>query len=60
MLLLPKDCYLIPIKGIKNLFRPNKTCMLIIKMDLSMNSLKSLFGHNAASAKVVQVINVDL
>ena len=38
--LLPKDYYLIPNKGTKNLFRPNRTCMLIIKMDLSMNLLK--------------------
>ena len=31
LLLLPKDYYLIPSKGTKNLFRPNRTCMLIKK-----------------------------
>ena len=38
--LLPKDYYLIPSKGTKNLFRPNRTCILVIKMDFSMNLLK--------------------
>ena len=60
MLLLPKDYYLIHSKGTKNLFRPNRTCVLIIKMDLSMNFLKIEFGLNAASAQVVQIIKVDL
>ena len=58
--LLPKDYYLISSKGTKNLFRPNRSCMLIIKMDFSMNLLKISFSHNAASAQVVQVIKVDL
>ena len=57
--LLPKDYYLIPSKGTKNLFRPNRTCMPIIKMDLSMNLLKIWFSQNVASEQVVQVIKVD-
>ena len=58
--MLPKDYYLIPSKGTKNLFRPNRTYVLIIKMDFSMTFLKIEFGLNAASAQVVQVIKVDL
>ena len=45
--LLPKDYYLILSNGTKNFFRPNRTCMLIIKIDLSLNLLKISFGHNA-------------
>ena len=60
MLLLPKDYYLIPSKSTKNFFRPNKTCVLIIKMDLSMILLKIEFSLNVASAQVVQVIKVGL
>ena len=62
MLLLPKDYYLIPSKGTKNLFRLNRTCVLIIKMVyyLTMTFLKIEFGLNAASAQVVQIIKVDL
>ena len=60
MLLLPKDNYLIPSKGTKNLFSPNRTCVLIIRMDFSMTFLKIEFCLNAASAQVVQVIKVDL
>ena len=37
---LPQDYKLIPNKGTRNLFRPKITCILIRKMDLSMNSLK--------------------
>ena len=40
LLLLPNDYYLIPSKGTKNLFRPNRTCILKIKMDFSMILLK--------------------
>ena len=62
MLLLPKDCCLIPSKVTKNLFRQKRTYVLIIKMDLSMAFffLKIEFVLNAASAQVVQVIKVDL
>ena len=42
--LLPKDYYLILNKGTKNLFRPNRTWMFLIKMDLSRNLLKISFG----------------
>ena len=42
--LLPKDYHPILNKGTKNLFRPNRTCMFLIKMDLSMNLLKISFG----------------
>ena len=37
---LPQDYMLIPSKGTKNLFKPKITCMLIRKMNLSINSLK--------------------
>ena len=60
MLLLPKDYYLIPSKGTKNLFKPNRNCMLIIKIVLSMIVLKIWFCHNTASAQVIQVIKMDL
>ena len=38
--LLPKEYYLSPSKGIKNLLTKNKACMLIIKMALIMILLK--------------------
>ena len=49
-----------PSKGAKNLFRLNRTCVLIIKMDLLMTFLKIEFGLNVASAEVVQVIKMDI
>ena len=51
---------LIANKGTENSFRPSKTCVLIIEMDLSMTFLNIEFGFNAASAQVIQVIKVDL
>ena len=44
---------LIPSKGARNTFRPSRTCVLIIKIDLPMTFLKIEFGLNAASAQVV-------
>ena len=51
---------LIPNKGTRNSFRPSRTCVLIIEIDLSMTFLKIEFGLNVANAQVVQVIKVDL
>ena len=39
MIPLPQDYMLIPSKGTRNLFRSNRTCMLIIKKNFSINSL---------------------
>ena len=51
---------LIPSKGIRNLLRTKITCILLRKIDFSMNFLKIYFGLNTASAQVVKVIKVDL